>query len=229
MGRKLVDITGQRFNSLVALEYLGRRHHSSVWKCRCDCGNETEVASSALKNATIKSCGCFRKQRMEGLNYKHGKASHVRPRGAVYKIWDGIKDRCRNPNSPVWKWYGGKGIDIYEPWANNYELFEADVGQRPSKKHSLDRIDGSKGYVPGNVRWATSGEQARNRSNNRLTEVDGKMIPLVAACEIHGMPYKTVKNRITNGWDVWCALVIPVNQAKANATRYHRKAKRAPA
>lgn len=229
MGRKLVDITGQRFNNLVALECLGRRHHSSVWKCRCDCGSEAEVASSALKNGTIKSCGCFRRGRMEALNYKHGKASHIRPRGAVYKIWDGIKDRCRNRNSPVWQWYGGKGIDIYEPWALDYELFEKDVGPRPSKKHSLDRIDGKRGYEPGNVRWATGVEQARNRSNNRLTEVGGKLVPLKAACEIHKMPYKTVKSRIQKGWDIYCALVIPVNQAKVNAARYHRKAKRPPA
>lgn len=79
-----------------------------------------------------------------------------------YRIYKSIVQRCTNPKLPYWKNYGGRGIRIYEPWRKSFQAFFEYVGPRPSKHHSLDRIDNDRGYEPGNVRWATRMQQARN-------------------------------------------------------------------
>lgn len=223
MGRKLVDLTGQRFGRLVVQEYLGRRHHSSFWRCVCDCGTTTDVMASSLKTVT-KSCGCWKRDRMASLTLKHGeRGGERRDRSPEYKAWDSIKQRCLNPKTKGWEWYGGRGIRIANEWRYDFSAFLAHVGPRPSPQHSIDRIDSNGDYAPGNVRWATWTEQARNRSNNRI--VNG--VTLKQAAERAGIPYKTVKGRIAKGWSVERALETPVDGAKVAAQRHHRKAERA--
>jgi hypothetical protein len=80
-----------------------------------------------------------------------------------YAVWTGIKMRCFNPNATGYKYYGGRGITMCERWRRSYSAFRADVGPRPSRAHSIDRIDNDGNYEPGNVRWATYRQQARNK------------------------------------------------------------------
>lgn len=126
------------------------------------------------------------------------------------KVWEGMVDRCTNPKNKDWKWYGGKGVTLCAEWRDNPATFIAHIGPRPSPKHSVDRIDGTKGYEPGNVRWATMTEQARNRSNNRMVEVAGVSMCLVVAAETVGLPYTVVKNRLAKGWTEQRALSEPL-------------------
>lgn len=221
MGRKLVDLTGQRFGRLLVKEYLGRVHHSSQWRCICDCGTEVVTQASGLRTGTTKSCGCWRSDRMSKLTLKHGeKGGDRRNRSPEYKAWDSIKQRCFNPNGRDWKWYGGKGIRISDEWRYDFRAFLSYVGRRPSPKHSIDRIDSNGHYEPGNVRWASWTEQANNRSNNR--DVNG--LSLKEAAAKAGIPYVTVKSRLSKGWSVQRALETPVDPAKVAAQRSARKA-----
>lgn len=89
--------------------------------------------------------------------------THRRSRTPLWWIWCAIKQRCTNPRCKDYPDYGGRGITLCGEWSASFEAFIADVGERPSDEHSIDRIDNDRGYEPGNVRWSTGIEQARNR------------------------------------------------------------------
>ena len=78
--------------------------------------------------------------------------------------------RCHVETDPSYKWYGARGIKVCDRWRNDYQAFKADMGPRPSRKYSIDRIDGTKGYEPGNCRWATAMEQSANTVSNSAVE-----------------------------------------------------------
>ena len=74
-----------------------------------------------------------------------------------------MKRRCYSPSDTSYPKYGARGITVADEWRNDFPAFLAYIGPKPSPRHTIDRIDGTKGYVPGNVRWATYHEQAVNR------------------------------------------------------------------
>ena len=125
--------------------------------------------------------------------------SHSNP---SYTVWVGMKDRCNNPNSVSFKNYGAKGVKVCQQWAESFETFLMQAGERPSKLHQLDRIDPKKGYEPGNVRWVTSKDQQRNRSNNNLVEFNGEVRPVAEWAEILGISRNTLASRLWRGWSV---------------------------
>lgn len=88
----------------------------------------------------------------------------------LYSTWQGMKQRCLNPNAKTYKHYGGRGITICEKWVNSFEAFCEDVGPRPSLDYSIDRKDVNGHYEPANCRWATEVEQANNRTNSRTSK-----------------------------------------------------------
>lgn len=126
-----------------------------------------------------------------------------------YRIWSGIKTRCHNPRDHGYFNYGGRGITMWTAWRESFEAFFADVGRRPSAKHSIDRVDNNRGYEPGNVRWATRSEQARNRRGNRLLTFNGATRTATEWAAFYDMSIQCLAYRLKAGWSVERALTTP--------------------
>ncbi len=132
--------------------------------------------------------------------------------------WQHIKQRCRNPNCKAWNDYGARGITICEEWANSFETFLHDVGQRPSPKHTIERINNDGHYEPGNVRWATRAEQSRNRRNNHSIMFNGQTFCLSDLAEHLGVRYQDLQYRIARGYPLDKQLSRAVRDSKGRWT-----------
>ncbi len=150
------SLVGNVYNRWTVLGFTGGDEGGrSKWWCRCTCGSEKAVDGNNLKSGASKSCGCLLRE----VITKHGCWATKE-----YATWEGIKQRCLNPKSQVYEYYGGRGITICDRW-KNFEYFLADVGKKPepTKDYSLDRINNEMGYEPGNVRWVIRSTQCQNR------------------------------------------------------------------
>ena len=158
-----LDLTGQRFGSLTAIEPTNIRNSSGgrVWECECDCGKVAFVAAHDLTKGNTRSCGCSRKKkRPYRIKYgDHGVGSRL------YRIWTNMKTRCTNPHDDYkYSRYGGRGITVCRQWLDDYGAFrEWALVNGYSDDLTIDRIDNDKGYEPDNCRWATKSAQAYNR------------------------------------------------------------------
>lgn len=145
---------------------------------------------------------------------KRGK-NHGLSRTKVYRTWRHIKSRCFNPNVERFKNYGGRGIKMCEKWANDFFSFLMDIGEPPSPKHTIDRIDNNGNYEPGNCRWVLDTVQRYNRTNNRRITVDGKTKTLTEWCKESGLDPDTAARRIdVYGWDEKSAVTFPVQKLR---------------
>lgn len=117
---------------------------------------------------------------------------------ALYHCWRSMRDRCLNPKSKAWGRYGGRGITICEEW-NSYAQFVADMGDRPSEKHSLDRIDNNLGYFKENCRWATKIEQQRNQERTRRVVIEGNEYLVSELHHQYGLKNETIVMRANKG------------------------------
>jgi hypothetical protein len=128
------------------------------------------------------------------------------------KAWSEMRQRCNNPNNDKFHHYGGRGIKVCAQWNESFHAFFSHVGFKPSPKHSLDRIDPDGDYEPGNVRWATQLEQARNKRKTHVLTVDGETKPLSEWAELTGIDYPTLWHRIlVQKMDPKDATSIPAN------------------
>lgn len=191
---------GERFGKLVILEMLPR----SQLAVRCDCGKEKIVAKHNVKNGSTRSCGCVRDQKTIERSTKHGNAKRSN-HSLTYKAWLAMLTRIDYPEEWKAKYYRDKGITVCDRW-REFANFLADMGERPSKGHSIERGDNSKGYEPSNCRWATKAEQARNTSRNVIVEYCGRKMCLKEAVDLAGVPYARAQSRLSRGLSVEEAL-----------------------
>lgn len=154
---KYIDLAGQRFGRLRVESYHGTNGRTAEWRCQCDCGRLTITTSHGLRFKGVRSCGCLTIDKTIERSTTHGQSKRTE-----YVAWRNMKQRCSNPKSPIYRYYGGRGIRVCEQWAGDYEAFIADMGPCPSG-HTLDRIDTDGHYEPQNCRWATRSVQQRNK------------------------------------------------------------------
>lgn len=192
-------VPGEAFGRLTVLSDGGRGLYGAEYHCVCECGTVKSLPTTRLLNGTTRSCGCLRREMTGTRSTRHGHSQ--RPE---YAIWAGMLARCFNPRLRAWRHYGGRGIVVCERWRELFENFLADMGPRPSPKHSIDRIDNDGDYGPGNCRWATRNEQARNVSRNRLVAHNGETKTVAEWFELHGngLPRRTFETRIARGLSV---------------------------
>lgn len=181
-------VIGSRFGRLIVSSEIGGDPRRYL--CTCDCGNQKSVVCYQLTRGKTTSCGCFRTELHQTIHRTHG-LRHTRE----YKAWSEAKQRCHNPKSEKFKWYGARGISVWPAWRDDFQAFYDHIGPCP-EEHELDRIHNDKGYEPGNVRWVTHLKNTMNRRNTVLVLYQGKQMTLTDYCSMSGVKYGTVWARI---------------------------------
>lgn len=211
------NLINKRFHRLLVFERAKNpnpiKNRGAYWKCKCDCGNIVVIRSSSLVENKTKSCGCYNIERFIERTMTHGKYGL-----SEYNSWSGMKDRCYNKNNLHYQRYGGRGIRVCKKWKYSFENFYNDMGPKPSKLYSLDRINNNKGYSKENCRWATKLEQVKNRNSVRLITFNGLTLNLKDWSRkiTYNKNSNLIYGRIYNGW----------SDIKAVSTQYIPRKKR---
>lgn len=208
--RRLVIASGTRFGRWVVVGEAAHRGRARTFSVVCECGATGRVALTDLRSGQSRSCGCLNREVARIASRRHGETVNGKM-SAEYRTWRGIWRRCTDTTFIGYRDYGGRGISVCERWAL-FANFLADMGRRPSRNHSIDRIDNDADYGPDNCRWATRSEQGRNKRSNRLLEARGRTLPLAAWCEETGLKPDTITERIRRGWSVDRALSTPCHR-----------------
>lgn len=208
---RIPSIAGQRFGRLVVLREVEKNKHGTrQWVCHCDCGSPDRVyLQDLLRRGTTKSCGCLHSEVVRAA-VKHG---HARRNAHSVELmaWRNMQNRCYRKETHNFDSYGGRGIVVCARWLgrDGFVRFLADVGMRPSPRHSIDRYPNTNGnYEPGNVRWATLRQQAQNKRDTTLVEVNGRSVPLIALTRTVGVSYWRTYSRLRRGWSLLDAVGI---------------------
>ena len=209
---KFVDLAGQRFGRLVALAPTSRRTSGNniMWECKCDCGNTAYFGSGHLRSGKIKSCGCWKKDRMSNLNKTHGGK-----RERLYGVWMDIR-RCNDPTICEYDNYGGRGISVSQEFENYKDFREwalsNDYDPKATRgKCTLDRIDVNGNYTPQNCRWVTISKQQLNKRNSLLITYKNKTQNASLWDKEMGFPQGTVAKRYRRNWELERIFNQPVN------------------
>ncbi len=164
----------------------------------CACGTERRVLLGNVLQGLTRSCGCLAVETIRANAL--ARVTHGMSRSPEHVVWGAMKSRCSDPNQAGWKHYGGRGITVCARWRDDFAAFYADMGPRPTPAHSIDRIDNEGNYEPGNCRWATGSEQARNTRRTLRLLVDGHSVPAVDVYAQHGVSRQLYSLRVANGW-----------------------------
>lgn len=206
MAKRLDVPIGRQFGKLVIVEEVEPKRHPSgrtmrMVAARCNCGTMTTIGLFNVVQGKSRSCGCGK------IESGKRSARHGLSLTPTWNSWISMIQRCRDKNCANYARYGASGITVCDKWMT-FENFLSDMGERADGM-SIDRIDGTKGYEPGNCRWATSKQQARNMKTNRLLEFRGENISLAEWAERLGLNSSTIRTRLRDGWTVDRALKTP--------------------
>lgn len=178
--------------------------------CACVCGKRAAVYIKRGQPASrgCASCSAIERGARPPSRLAHGEAVGGKL-STTYISWMQMKARCTNPDNPAYANYGGRGIRVCEEWMSSFEAFLRDMGPRPPRL-TLERKDNDGHYEPGNCRWATYTEQARNRRSSTAYALNGETLTLTEWAERHGLLPETVKKRLMRGWSLEESLRSPL-------------------
>lgn len=193
--KKLFNPGDKFINDVGELEYLGQKSPiKGIW--RCFCGNIWNIPNSVIISQKTKSCGCYNKKIIDNKT-KDNNIIYL------YRLYGHIMSKCYNKNDKSYDDYGGRGIYFFNDWKSNSIKFVEDIiseiKHRPTNKYSLDRIDNNKGYEPGNLRWATASEQARNRRSNKLITINNETKTIADWADIANIDQSLLSRRLKYG------------------------------
>lgn len=200
-------LKGRRFDrwTVVERDMTARRGKQVYWVCRCDCGTVRSVAAGSLLRGLSRSCRCIVTEVTARRNHKHGGS-----RSTEHLVWCNMRRRCNDPTTLNYHLYGGRGITVCDRW-QDFAAFLADMGSRPSPKHSIDRKDNNRGYSPENCVWQTRAHQNRNTRQNHYLTFQGRTQTITDWARQLGLRHTTLCQRINQyGWSIEKALTTPV-------------------
>lgn len=176
--------------------------------------------SSRCKACTLVKRERYRQQNRERLKVQAQADRRSEPERGC---WHVMIARCHNPQTKSYARYGARGISVCQRWQDSFEDFLADMGPRPSLEHSLDRYPNQHGnYEPGNVRWATPTEQARNKTDNRMLTAYGRTQCIADWADEVGLGSRLLTDRLNLGWPVERALSEGVHPQRRHLTAFGR-------
>jgi hypothetical protein len=198
-----LKLSGIKFGRLTALNVDGYDNQGLIkWKCLCDCGNFISVSGPALKKGNTKSCGCIKKEKIAIVGKSNVTHGHTRRSDKgwtdIYAVWRSMKARCLNKNQKSYMYYGGRGIKICDRWANSFENFLNDMGDKPLGM-TIERKDGNGDYCPENCVWATVTEQNRNKSDSRKLTYKNEVMTIAEWTRKLGLKSHQVYDWINSG------------------------------
>lgn len=204
--------------TFIRLDGRKRKDRAGIFLCK-HCGNEFRRALWEVATAVAKSCGC-RVANGEKVT-KHG-LTKGNIKSVEFKAWCAMRQRCSNPNDQSYHSYGGRGIKVCDRWDNDFAAFLADMGERPSNQHSLDRFPDVNGnYEPGNCRWATGSQQRKNKRDSIMITYHGKTQHLHDWCTELGVNPVVVRERIKRyKWTVEESLETPLMESRYARAEY---------
>lgn len=190
---------GEKFGKLTILECAGVNERGQrLVKCKCDCGKETIKGYSEVSRLKVKSCGCLQKEL-----YESGRAfkSHGLTKSRIYRIYNGMKTRCTNPNRRSYKDYGKRGISVCDEWKNDFmSFYEWAETNGYTDELSLERKDVNKGYSPQNCCWISLKDQANNKRRTVYITYNNEKKPMSVWAKELNISYWTLRSRKSYGW-----------------------------
>lgn len=208
MSKRIDPVPGERFGHWTVIG-LGTPSATGLrrFKVQCVCGQVRNVYRGHLRAGKSTNCGCLQAV----SNTKHGMCRH-----RLYPTWMTMLRRCYEPTDKDFCNYGARGISVFPAWRESIREFvdyvEGTMGARPTSKHSIDRIDNSGNYEPGNLRWSTAGEQCHNKRNNVRVEFQGERLILADWARRFGIDRRVLRHRLNGGWSMERALTTPVEK-----------------
>lgn len=214
-----LDLTGQTYGFLQAMEFKGKTpNNQAIWLFRClapDCGKVIELPAHQARHGNNKSCGCMTSAMKSKSKMKHGMSAT-----SEYNSYKAMVRRCTNPQMRMYPRYGGRGIAVCGRWTgpDGVANFIADMGLKPTPKHTIERLDNDGPYEPGNCVWATRKEQGINRSTTHLIKVGDTTLCQSDWDATKGASLNIVGDRIRRGWNPVDAVQLPVAKYKNDLT-----------
>jgi len=215
--RRIRDITGQVFGKLVVIGIAETKRYNKgmaiYFSCKCECGNIIKSQRSNLVFGGKTSCGCDSKK--TAWTFPKGASSHE-----LFKVWAAMIDRCSNQNNKSFRDYGSRGISVSDRWVSGesgltgFECFLADMGARPSRNYTIERMDNDRGYGPDNCVWMDRKGQNSNKRSNIIIEIGGHKLTVADWARRKGISEFTIYRRLRTGWDKEKAVLHPVRHRK---------------